>query len=221
MFSISLEMRFTRYFILFSLVLTGGCISAPVMHPLGGETSLSYEMARAMFPEKYQELVHQIEINHPVFGRSVCLGVAQVDPREYELHSLIMTLEGLVLFEASYQQGVLTIVKSLPPFDTRAFAQGLMTDVSLILLPPPEMEQEIKTGMLPAKCWRRLGGGCEELRLLDGGGMLARLYDEDGTLIREAEFFSPKPGGLASRVKLRAFGLAAYTLELTLLQSEP
>lgn len=219
-------MRFAKYFISFFLVLAGGCISAQVMHPLGGATSLSFEVARAMFPEKYQELVHQIEIKHPVFGRSVCLGVSQVDPGKNELHSLIMTLEGLVLFEASYRQGVLTTVKSLPPFDTRAFAQGLMTDVSLILLPPLEMEQEMKTGMLPAKCWRRLDGGCEELLPLDGGGMLARLYlarlyDEDRTLIREAEFFSPKPGGPASRVKLRAFGLAAYTLELTLLQSEP
>ncbi|HIJ41151.1 MAG TPA: hypothetical protein HPP90_08755 [Deltaproteobacteria bacterium] len=51
------------------------------------------------------------------------------------MHCVIMTVEGFVLFDATYDQGV-HVERGIPPFESKAFAEGLMRDITLIFFRP-------------------------------------------------------------------------------------
>ena len=47
-----------------------------------------------------------------------------------------MTIEGLVLFDGLWQEGKLTVLRAVPPFDRPAFAENMMNDMRLLFFAP-------------------------------------------------------------------------------------
>ena len=63
------------------------------------------------------------------------MGLTVMSSRLRTSRSVIMTLEGFVVFDGEYDQQLI-VYRALPPFDSPHFAGGLMDDIRLIFLEP-------------------------------------------------------------------------------------
>ena len=108
-------------------------------------------------PRRY---IHAIEAVLPGRVQLTVIGITIIDPAADKIRAAIITLEGLVLFDASAAGENVTIHRALPPFDGREFALHLMQDVRFIFIPPAGTH--ISSGMI------------------DNGSTICRYEDADG-----------------------------------------
>jgi hypothetical protein len=129
----------------------------------------------------------------------------------------LLTPEGFILFEAEQIKDTISVLKSMPPFDSPAFAKGLMEDVSLLFSPPqgrPSKWGKRADGALLCQ-WERPDGSRREITLSTVPKISLR--DRHGDLAKEALLIAPFVKGLASQMELLAFKPAPYRLKMTLL----
>jgi len=208
-------------FLLGFLILSIGCVSPP-RKTLGPGSPDDLPGCYAVFPAGPWESVHKIEATIRG-GSSSLLGVTKGDPSERRLDSLLLTPEGFILFDAELRGGQTTVRRAVAPFDSTAFAGGLMEDVSLLFLPPKDKPTgwEKKTDGTMICNWRGPDDSHTEVTgSMEGGWRILR-RNKYGKVIREVVLNGPFFDGLASRVELRAFKPAAYRLRMTLVQPSP
>jgi hypothetical protein len=85
--------------------------------------------------ERYR-LVHAIETRVAGKTQSAIIGVTLADPDTRFVSCAIMTAEGMVLFEAESDPGMLRVDRALPPFDSMDFAKNMIQDIKLIFFAP-------------------------------------------------------------------------------------
>ncbi len=175
-----------------------------------------------IFPSAPWESVHRIEATIGG-GSSSLLGVTRGEPSERILESILLTPEGFILFDAELREGKVVVRKAVPPFDSPAFARGLMEDVSLLFLPPQakptgwEKEMDGTTTCSwenPDQSLTKITGSMEN------GWKILR-QNKRGKVTREVVLYGPLINGLASHVELRAFKPASYRLMMTLIELSP
>ncbi len=81
------------------------------------------------------QFIHSIEAVPAGGGTASMIGVTNVYPERKVAHCVIMTVEGFVLFDALYDQEV-HVKRGIPPFESKAFAEGLMRDIMLVFFRP-------------------------------------------------------------------------------------
>lgn len=208
----------TGWRLLAAAFLLVSCASGPPpFAPVGGpETGRVRSDCAAFFPEGVTRFVHRIEAR--LSGRTtVMIGVTQVDAPHRSLHCVLMTVEGLVLFEGR-QNGELSILRSVAPFDNAAFAAGMMADVALMFLPPEPAAPTPGTTPQGEPFCRWQDGDTHVTDLIhhaDGCRTLNRY--RKGTLIRTLAADSVTPPG---RMTLTAHDGPGYALTLTLISTE-
>ena len=175
----------------------------------------------AIFPSEPWESVHKIEAT---FGRgsSSLIGITKGEPSECRLQSVLLTPEGFVLFDAECRVKGISVRKAVAPFDSPAFARGLIDDVSLLFLPPaakPTTWLKETNGTMICK-WENPDNSTEITGSMDSGWRILR-RDKYGELTKEAILGGPFLNGLASRAELRAFKPVSYRLRMTLVQPSP
>ena len=111
------------------LVLSIGCVS--LQENAGPKVTDHLPGFYAIFPVGRWESVHRIEATFRGNSSSL-LGVTKGEPSERRLQSLLLTPEGFILFDAELSEGGIAVRKAVAPFDSPAFARGLMEDVSLL-----------------------------------------------------------------------------------------
>src|SRR5512139_946787 len=117
------------------LILSAGCI--PITKtPLVPGSPEDLPRCYAIFPAEPWESVYKLEATIRGGGSFSLLGVTKGEPSERRLQSLLLTPEGFILFDAELRDGEMAVRKALAPFDSPAFAGGLMENVSLLSLPP-------------------------------------------------------------------------------------
>jgi len=135
----------------------------------------------------------------------------------------LLTPEGFILFDGELRGGEITVRKAVAPFDSPAFAKGLMEDVALLFLPPqvkPTTWGKETDGAMICN-WEGPDDSHTEIRgSMDCGWRILR-RDKHGKAIKEVVLNGPFVNGLASRVELRAFKPASYRLRMTLVQPSP
>jgi hypothetical protein len=176
-----------------------------------------------IFPAGPWESVHKIEatIQGGVF--STLLGVTRGEPLARRLHSLLLTSEGFILFEAELRGGEIIVRKAVPPFDSPAFARGLMDDVAFLFLPPA----------VALRAWGKEGDGTQVCRWESSDGLSTEVRggmdrswrilrrDGRGEVIKEIRLKGPFLQGLASEMEIQVYKPASYKLAMTLLSSAP
>jgi len=175
----------------------------------------------AIFPSEPWESVHRIEATMRG-GSSSLLGVTKGEPSERRLQSLLLSPEGFILFDAELRENGVAVRKAVAPFDSPAFARGLMEDVTLLFLPPkakPTIWLKETNGTMICK-WENPDNSTEITGSMDSGWRILR-RDKYGELTKEAIFGGPFLNGLASRAELRAFKPVSYRLRMTLVQPSP
>ena len=176
----------------------------------------------AIFPAEPWESVHKIEAT---FGRSSSslIGVTKGEPSERKFQSVLLTPEGFVLFDAECRVKGISVRKAVAPFDSPAFARGLIDDVSLLFLPPaakPTTWLKETNGTMICK-WESPDNSHTEITGSMERGLRILRRDKFGEVTKELVLSGPFLNGLASRMELRAFKPAPYKLRMTLIQASP
>ncbi len=223
-----------------SLVL--GCQGLPRLNPVDGPGSFSYqETCCRPFPQGKWQLLHTIETTFTGGNRGLLMGVTIVSSPDGSVHCILMTVEGLVLFDARFD-GRININRGIPPFDSAGFAEGLLRDIRLVFFKPQSPVTRfgrLENGALVC----RYGGAAEGWVdiLLPGygsqgdgswgdGSWEIRAYRGDGRLTRTVKgAFSEKSSGmtqaghgvLADKITLTAHGTPQYVLRMTLVEAVP
>jgi len=203
------------------LILSVGCVSPPkkTLEP-GSPDDLPG--CYALFPTGPWESVHRIEATIRG-GSSSLLGVTRGEPSEQRLQSVLLSPEGFILFDAKLHEGEIVVKKAVPPFDSPAFARGLMDDVALVFLSPkgkPTAWEKETDGTMICNWEDRDESHTEITGSTDSGWRILR-RNKLGKITKEVVLNGPFVNGLASRVELRAFKPGSYRLRMILIQPFP
>ena len=117
----------------------------------------------------------------------------------------------------------MAVRKAVAPFDSPAFAGGLMEDVTLLFLPPqgkPTGWGKETDGTMICNWEGPDDSDTEITGSMESGWRILR-RDKYREVIKEVVLKGPFVNGLASHVELRASEPASYTLRMTLVQPSP
>jgi hypothetical protein len=71
----------------------------------------------------------------PGGGKASVIGITDISSDLETIHSIIMSIEGLVLFDGVYR-GEVFINRGIRPFDSKELAKGLMNDIRMVFFRP-------------------------------------------------------------------------------------
>ncbi len=214
--------------LLLTLALTAACAGLPRLEPVpvDREAALA-RFCDAVFPDGKWRFIHAIRATLRGDSRAAMTGVTVTDSAARTLHSVMMTVEGLVVLDAVYKDGDLTLNRGVPPFDAESFARGMMADIRLLFFKPdgnPETVGFTEDGK-PA-C--RYDAGPDRTVFIaadpETGNWTLRQY-RNHRLARTVEAEAGEVSGAGAPVPIRltltAHGFPRpYTLKLTLLEGE-
>ncbi|MBN1381804.1 MAG: hypothetical protein JXA41_09030 [Deltaproteobacteria bacterium] len=173
-----------------------------------------------IFPETDFRAVHRIEISSARSGKSAFIGAVKCEPDKSTLHAVLMSAEGMVIFEAAVKKGAFRIISAFPPLDDSVFARGLMADVSFLLLKPAGMPMETgldRQGLMTCR-WSAAAGGVIEQSMMRAGAVRIRRYNQAGRITKEALALPPFDRGLPVAMHLKVSGPVKYFIDLKLLE---
>jgi hypothetical protein len=216
--------------LLFGLVgLMIACSPLPKVLPVDGSALPDHQQeCRRPFPDGKWQLLHSIEATLPGGAKGWVMGVTIISSPGRTAHCIIMTIEGLVVFDAQYDRQ-LVVNRGVPPFDTDDFAEGLIQDIRLIFFPPegPLTEAGIlKNGSFVCRHQNPDGQIVDVISGKEKGWEL-RQYGKDLGLNRTVRaFFNKDSGdsarlGMPARLELTAHDSPGYALTMDLLEAVP
>jgi hypothetical protein len=214
-----------RLLVLVALLLALSCASLPKIVPVtGADPSGPAEGCNRIFPAGKWQLLHSIEADLPGGRNSVMMGLTVLSSRLRSNRSVIMSLEGFVVFDGEFNQG-LKVHRALPPFDSPGFAEGLMEDIRLIFFKPegPAAECGILTDGSTVCRYKNPDGGVVDIVFRSTGTCEALRYDRKQRLTRIVRIpvDARSAAGLPQTIELTAQGKQAYKLVMTLLEAVP
>ena len=181
-----------------------------------------------LFPKGKWQFVHSIEAVMPGGQKGLVMGVTVISSLGKTAHCVLMTIEGLVVFDARYDQE-LVINRAVAPFDQEGFAAGLISDIQLIFFMP--QGPLVETGNDPngaSVCrYQTPDGGIVDLVIDADHTRHIRQYTAQRRLRRTVDAFFTKPESdgdgpdFPDRLELTAHGVAGYTLVMDLVEAVP
>jgi hypothetical protein len=205
------------------LLFAGGCAGLPPIKPLDQalKSAVLEECRRPFLPGKYR-LVHSLEALLPGGGTATAIGVLVADPRNGSFRSILMTIEGWVLFDIE-GGATLTVHRAVPPFDPPAFARRMAEDIGLAFFPPggePALWGQGERVFRGCR-YERPGGGFVDVLQDEGGAREIRLYGTGQELLKEVKIPLLERPGLADELEIKGEAWPSYTLRLRLIEAEP
>jgi hypothetical protein len=169
--------------------------------------------------EKYQ-LTYAIEIQAAGNVQGAIIGITVVDPSTRFVSCAIMTVEGMVLFDAEAGPGTLKINRALPPFASADFANNMIEDINLISFAPEG--KILAKGTLPdgAIACRYLEESGDWIDLITdkSGEMAIKRFSSSADLKRQVRY-NKKTGNIYQSIELQEIGIVNYTLLMTLIDA--
>lgn len=204
-------------------LLMGACTHLPALQPMDAATLPAMEMdCRSHFPEGRWQLVHTIGARFYGGKQATFTGAVVLSTLNESIHCVLMTLEGMILFEAEDDGRTTTVKRAFGPFDNQGFARGVMADIRFLFFKPEGALINIGTFDNGTKVCRFQGSGrtiVDLMELVDGGWGMNQ-YDEDGKLLRCVTADSVDPRGIAPRMVIDAgSGRHSYHLSMNLVEA--
>lgn len=216
-------------FLLSAFCLITACSSLPKIDSAGGSAlSDPLRECRQLFPEGRWQFLHTIEATMPGGEKGMLMGVTIISSQAKTVQSVIMTIEGLVLFDARYDQR-LVINRAVPPFDSQNFAQGLMKDIRLVFFEPrgPLIDSGILKNRKAVCRYQNPDEQIVDIIHRSNDSWEIRLYTKSLRLSRTASIFfnkkqaDPNLSGIPERLEIKAHGHPGYALVMRLLEAIP
>ncbi len=212
----------------FLILLLTACTGPQVLSPVAPNAESEIRsVCAAPFPRNRWQLVHSIETDFGGGYGGMMLGVTVIDPESRILQSAMMTIEGLVVFNAESTPDQLSIERAVPPFDSNEFARGVMEDIRLMFFPPQGPVTVGNTEAGRPICRFETGPNrILDIRFDPESGWVYQLY-RAGKLVRTVHadvkqaVVSPAGKVIPRRMTLTGHGSPEYTLHLKLLEAKP
>ena len=126
----------SRILLLLGMLLLNSCAGIPDIKAINSaRVPEMLTICENAFPKGKWQFVHAIEATLAGGREAQLIGVTELSSNPERIHAVMMTIEGLVLFDGLFD-GKLTINRGIAPFDSPEFAQGLMEDIRLIFFKP-------------------------------------------------------------------------------------
>lgn len=211
------------------LCLLTACSGLPRVYPDPNESlSICHRKCRHLFPEGRWQFLHSIEAKMPGDRKVMLMGVTLISSGDQTVQTVIMTLEGMVLFDARYDRQ-LVVRRAVSPFDSENFAKGLMQDIQLIFFAPSG--PLVKSGVLKngAVVCRFQNPDRRFVDIIQYGeaDWEIRQYDHRYTKRRTVNLFFNKgeinPGRFEApeKLKLTSHDHPGYALDMDLIEAVP
>ena len=208
---------------LYIIIITSGitCNTLPHINNTNPLYVQNYPVNYNPFLKNKTRLIHSIKADLPNGEAASIIGITVADPDLKTIHAVIMTIEGLVLFEGNYKNNAVTINRGIPPFDSADFASGVMNDICLIYFQPEGKNPE--TGWLENGSFVRRFN-CDNtifdvISNQDGTGVIS-MYECGFRLKRTVKISMINQMGFPETFELQAHGIFGYSLYLELIQVE-
>ncbi|MFH2130708.1 MAG: hypothetical protein ABIK68_10080 [bacterium] len=219
-------MKRFRPLIFFVLLILTACTSLPPLNPLSPSPDDRIRCSKPFVNRDWQ-FVHTIAVTLPGGKNTLITGITTVFPDRESVHAIIMSLEGLVLFEGITQGNKIDIRRGISVFATTAFAEGLMRDVRLIFLKPGGIPAEIggSAGGTVVCRYRRTDQSVVDVMSHRNGNWELVQYDAGYHPRRRINAWIEDSGQTAggqnppSRIELTASDTFGYVLDMRLIQS--
>jgi hypothetical protein len=205
------------------MALCAACARLPAITPVaGGFPPDPGRAACRVFPEGEWQFLHSIKAELPDGGRFTSLGLTVLSSRSRTSRSVILTIEGLVVFDGEYDRR-LTVHRALPPFDSPHFAGGLINDIRLVFFEPEgwlAIAGRFENGS-PACRYVEPDGGTIDVERREDQTWALRRYDSAERLIRTVTAGPPSGtgAGFPTTIELEAHGSQNYKLVMTLVEA--
>jgi hypothetical protein len=207
---------------LLTVLAAVACTAPHALRPLDPAliSSVSAGCLRPFLKMPYR-LVHALEADLPDGSKGAGIGVLLADPHKRTFRSMLMTVEGWVLFDIEKGE-TLTVRRAVPPFDSPGFARRMEEDIALAFLPPVAEPLALGQGEDGAAVCRFGSADGMRVDVLDrgGGAMEVSLYGDGRDLRKRVVIPSFNRDGLAERIEIRSNVWPSYTLRLRLIESE-
>ncbi|MGO9137137.1 MAG: hypothetical protein ACLP9S_00790 [Syntrophales bacterium] len=210
------------FLILMTAFFIISCSRLPVIKPV--DTSMAPDTMRRChlpFLDIPYQFIHTIEVVLPDGRTGTVVGVTAFDPATKTIQSVIMTIEGFVLFDAIDEKEV-RVNRAVPPFNAEYFAGYMMDDVRLIFLTPDGRLSDIgvfEDGSTVCRYYVKQNWVTDVIVHTDNTWEIKR-YSDSNELLRKVMTFSLQDR-IPGIVELNAFGFREYTLRLNLINAEP
>ncbi len=143
-----------------------------------------------------------------------------------KLKTVLMGVEGFVLFEAEQEgSGRVIVRRAMPPFDKTGFARGLMRDVQTLFVEPEYAERTLAENTEGELICRYTADNNQvtDVVMAQQGWNRINLYDTQGMLQQSITALNYKEvtgENIPERIQLTTSGTQGYTLKLQLLSAE-
>jgi hypothetical protein len=201
--------------------LLASCRTLPVIKPADPVTAKdTIQRCHLPFLTIPYRFIHAIEVELPGGGTSTVMGITVFDPASATIHSVIMTIEGFVLFDARYEKEV-SVNRAVPPFNTEQFAGRMMEDVNLIFLAPHGRLSDAGMREDGSTVCRYYGnkGIIEDVIVYRDDSWEIGTYTGNYERLRKVKATSVHDR-IPGMVELNAFGFREYSLRMKLISAE-
>lgn len=179
-------------------------------------------LCRRPFTSTGCRYIHTLDAELPGGVRMTVMGVSVIDPEADTIQAAIMTLEGLVLFDATASGSSMQVHRALPPFEGPEFADGLMRDVRFIFILPsgaPKIAGRLADGSSVCRYQDSFGRTIDVI-VHPGRGWEVEQYSAFGKKLRSLKIDTLK-NGIPDMLEFEAFSPKSYALHMTLISAEP
>jgi hypothetical protein len=207
--------------ILMCAIFLMSCSRLPVIKPVDQSVVPDTKgHCRQPFLDTPYRFIHSIEVSFPGGKTGTVIGIAVFDPVEKIIHSVIMTLEGFVLFDARYEKEV-RVNRAVPPFNAEQFAGYMMEDVRLIFLAPDGKLLDSGVNEDGSTVCRYHGNKDPIIDVIvhKDGSWDIETYSSSHELLRKIKAVDVR-NRIPGMVELRGFGFREYLLRLKLISAE-
>lgn len=170
------------------------------------------------------QFVHSIHFAMDNGYGATLVGVTVLQGKK--LKTVLMGVEGFVLFEAEQEKSSPVIVRrAMPPFDKTGFAEGLMRDVQTLFVEPEHAGRTLAKNTEGERICRYIAENnqvTDVVTAIPGWNRIA-LYDQQGLLQQSITALSYKEvagESVPERIELTTSGTQGYTLTLQLLSAD-
>ena len=217
------------WLLLFTAWMVIACSALPRLQPADRSTREELpQKCRQLFPNGKWQFVHSIEARLPGGQKGLVMGVTVVSSQDKSAHCVLMTIEGLVVFDARFNRQ-LVIKRAVAPFDHEGFAAGLISDIQLIFFMPegPRVETGNDKDGASICRYRKPDGRIVDLVIHGDRSWQIRQYSRQLRLISTVTGFFSKENPaeeqavIPDRLELTAHGVAGYNLIMDLVEAVP